>query len=339
MTHYLTFSLQNDPDDEPLLGDDRLMTDGGTSDQSSVMDYFTTTGTMNNKQLPRSAVWVDGRSAAGNGPHIDGSGDLHADDQTVKMPERPVAVIDIFSMLSAKLGKQISQEKIAYVESIGIRVINSGRHSDNNANEESAGFAGTLSWYAPKRDRIRAYKLYRATKRIMRRDDTADNSLFSPDNKYKSLRVGPFEHPHNTAWHTVIDQSSDPFTDVTGSLSSLTEIFTALDIKNNVIDSVGGVGAPQKGLPSNRHWTSGRCLGAPDTMHFEVGVANPKSGGPGAGYSSWLWTGPQISLMNGLLVLSIDDSTTTNKWTSATAADEEFRIEVCVGLKGWKGIA
>lgn len=334
MTHYLTFSLQNFQNTNQGLEATRLMSE---ANQASLMDYFTTTTSLLNKQLPNSAIWVDGATSAGDGAWIDGSGDIRPDDEPIDGKERPVAVIDIFSMLSAKLGRQIAQEKIAYIESIGIRLVNSGYGGSNNNNEQSAGFAGTLAWYSPKRDRIRAYKLYRAAHRIMGKDDLQDNFLFSPDNRYKSLRVGPFNHP--VGYNTVIDQTGDLFNDVTGSKANLTEIFTAYDAKNNVIDGASGVGAPQKGLPANRHWTAGRCLGAPDTMHFTVGCANPKSGGVGAGYTEWMWAGPQISLMNGLLVLSIDDSSTTDSWTNATWDDEEFRIEVCVGVKGWKGIA
>lgn len=335
MTHYLTFSLQNLPAQSVAIEAARYM---GAGTQASVMDYFTTTDSPINKQLPNSAIWVDGKTSAGGGAWVDGSGDIRPDDEPIDGIERPVAVIDLFSMLSAKLGRQIAQEKIAYVESIGIRVVNSGYGESNNNNEQGAGFAGTLAWYAPKKDRIRAYKLYRTAHRIMGKDDLQDNFLFSPDNRYKALRVGPFNHP-TSGYPTVIDQTNDMFNDVTGAKANLTEIFTAYDVKNNVIDGTSGTGAPQKGLPANKHWTSGRCLGTPDSMHFTVGVANPKSGAVGAGYTEWMWAGPQISLMNGLLVLSIDDSSTTDSWTNATWEDEEFRIEVCVGIKGWKGIA
>lgn len=332
MTHYLTFSLQNFQNTNQSLESNRYM---DSTNQASLLDYFTTGSSLTNKPLPNSAIWVDGASSAGGGAWVDGSGDIRPDDEPIDGIERPVAVIDIFSMLSAKLGREIAQEKIAYIESIGIRVVNSGYGASNNNNEQGAGFAGTLAWYSPKRDRIRAYKLYRAAHRIMGKDDLQDNFLFSPDNRYKSLRVGPFSHPI-AGYNTVIDQTSDLFTDVTGSKASLTEIFNAYDVKNNVTDSTGG---PQKGLPANRHWTAGRCLAAPDSMHFTVGVANPKDQGVGAGYTEWMWAGPQISLMNGLLVLSIDDSSTTDSWTGASWTDEEFRIEVCVGVKGWKGIA
>ena len=170
----------------------------------------------------------------------------------------------------------------------------------------------------------------------MSKDDTSDNLLFSPDNRYTSLRVGPFTAPaYGDA--TVVDQTSDLLTDVTGTKANLTEIFTAYDIKNQVLDANGA--APQKGLPENLHWLMGRCRGQPDTMHWSASVANPKSGGPGAGHGEFLWVGPQISLMNGLLVLTVDGSTTTNSVTGATWTDEEFQVEVCVGLKGWKGIA
>jgi len=291
------------------------------------------------KKVPRSARWVDGATSAGNGPWVDTTGDLHPDDDPITPgAQRPTAVIDIFSMLSHKLGKEVAQEKIAYVESIGIRVTNSGDGSNNN--EESAGFAGTLSWYAPKRDRIRAYKMYRRAHRIMKKDDTINNLVFSPNKDYRSLRVGPFLHPANSTYQTVPHQDDDFMTDVgTSSLTdgvALNEIFLAYDRMNGVLDASGNVLMDDK--PSNLNWVGGRCLASPDTMHFEVGVSNPKGGGPGAGYQGFLWVGPQISLMNGLLVLTIDNSTTTDGYTTGWG-DEEFGLEVCIGLKGWKGIA
>lgn len=332
MTHYLTFRATNEPG-EFDASSDRIRADGATS----ALSYFTTGNGPSTLPTTNSAVWVDNSSAgaaAGSGAWVDTTGDIHPDDDPVGGHERPTMVIDIFSALSAKLGKQVAQEKIAYVESIGIRILNSGNGGNNN--EESASFAGSLAWYTPKQDRIRAYKLYRAAHRIMSKDDTSDNLLFSPDNKYTALRVGPFSGK-SAGDGTVMDQTPDLLTDVPDTWANLTEIFTAYDIKNNVLDAVGA--AVQKGTPSNLHWVSGRCRGQPDIMHWSASVANPKSGGPGAGHGEFLWVGPQISLMNGLLVLTVDDSTTTNSWTGANWADEEYSIEVCIGLKGWKGIA
>ena len=330
MTHYLTFRAVNEVG-EFGDGTQRIRSDACLDPK----DIFTTGNATSGNLTTDSAVWVQGRSSDGNGPWVDTTGDIHADDHPNTTRERPVMVIDIFSALSAKLGKQIAQEKIAYVESIGIRILNGGDGGNNN--DESASFAGSLAWYSPKADRIRAYKLYRAAHRIMSKDDTAENLLFSPDNSYTSLRVGPFSATTAAGDATVTGQTPDLLTDVTGSMANLTEIFTAYDIKNNVLDQTGV--AVQKGTPDNLHWVSGRCRGQPDVMHWSASVANPKSGGPGAGHGEFLWVGPQISLMNGLLVLTVDGSTTTNSVTGATWSDEEFQVEICLGLKGWKGIA
>lgn len=310
------------------------------TENNHAVGVFATGGAPSMKKIPYSARWVDGRTSGGSGPWLDTTGDLHPDDDPIPPGgERPTAVIDIFSLLSHKLGKEVAQEKIAYVEHIGLRLTNSGNGQNNN--EESVGFTGTLAWYTPKRDRIRAYKMYRQAHRIMHKDDNINNLVFSPSTDYRSLRVGPFLHPTSAAYQTVPHQDDDFMADV-GTVAytdgvSLNEIFLAYDRMNGVLDASGNVSTD--GKPTNLNWIGGRCLAAPDTMHFSVGTSNPKSGGPGAGYQDFLWVGPQISLMNGLLVLTIDNSTTTNSWTDANWSDEEYQLEICLGIKGWKGIA
>ena len=84
-------------------------------------------------KIPYSARWVEGNTATGSGPWLDTSGDLHPDDDPLQPGQkRPTAVIDIFSLLSHKLGKEVAQEKIAYVEHIGVRLLNSGNGGNNN---------------------------------------------------------------------------------------------------------------------------------------------------------------------------------------------------------------
>ena len=162
----------------------------------------------------------------------------------------------------------------------------------------------------------------------MRQDDTTNNLVFSPSKDYTSFRVGPFAHPANSQYSTVPYQDIDGLIDVgvgiTVDKAALNEIFLAYDRMNGVLDSSGNI--VTEGTASNLNWLNGRCLAAPDTMHFSVGTSNPKSGGPGAGYQDFLWVGPQISLMNGLLVLTIDDSTSTNSFTDANWADEEYHL-------------
>ena len=329
--HYLTCQITGDPD----LGGSSLLTEN-----QHAVGVFHTSGGGAMRKIPNSARWVESRTGAGNGPWVDTTGDLHPDDDPITAGgARPTAVIDIFSMLSNKLGKEVAQEKIAYIEHIGLRLRNSGNGGNNN--EESVGFTGTLAWYAPKRDRIRAYKMYRQAHRIMKKDDTANNLVFSPSTDYRSLRVGPFLHPNTSTWSTVPYQDTDFMSDVgTASFSdgvALNEIFLAYDRMNGVLDGNGDI--LYDGKPNNLNWLSGRCLAAPDTMHFSVGISNPKDGGPGAGYQDFLWVGPQISLMNGLLVLTIDNCTTTNSLTGMGWTDEEFELEINIGVKGWKGIA
>lgn len=318
MTQYLTFS----PAAEAVS-----TINGGIAVRN---DDGIWTDTSSAQSETKACTWIQGDSNI-----VDSTGDLHPqDDNTQFAGQRaPIAVVDLFALLSEHLGRQMSQEKIAYVNYLSIRLENSG--NGNNNNEESVGFAGEVKWYAPRRNRIRAYRMYRTAWRMMQKITPAANLLFNPVKKYKALRLGMLKSPSGVEPKMPF-QSTDPFTDVDDSYAHQLTIFRAYDRMKNITNSLNVQNANVQ--PTNTMWRSGRCTAKPDALGFTTGISNPKSGGPGAGYQEWVWAGDQISVMNGLLAFQINNSTVTNSVTNADWADEEFKLVITVGVKGWKGL-
>ena len=282
--------------------------------------------------IPHSGKWI-----AGSSNTLDSTGDLLPSDNNTHFDgsSRPMAVVDISSALSNIMGREMSQEKIFYVDYISLRLKNSGSGSNNN--EESTAFSGYVKWYNPTQSRIKAYRMYRTAWRMMQKDDSSNNRLFSPQKIYRSLRIGNLPQTGAGGNATIPRHSDDPFSDVDNTKAFQQSIFNAYDRMKGFKTSANLLQVG--GNHTNGQWLSGRCSSHPQSLGFTVGIANPKDGGPGAGYQEWIWQGPQISVMNGLLMLEISNSTSCNSWTGANWSDEEYQLEITVGVKGWKGIS
>lgn len=325
MTHYVSAQVKGNP-----------TADGSDTREHESLDDARTWGDNSLGALratPTHVQWVQsGSSAVTTGGHLEPT-----DEGRYNNKAR--AVIDLSSMLSDAKGMQISQEKIFYIDYIAITVANS---DTGNNNEESASYRGKVRFYTPTKQRIKAYRMYRRAWKSMRRALAAVNPLFSTTPTYKALRLGHFVQyaagGGQENFKQVAYQSDDPFSDVDSSKSSLSQIFIAYDKMKTTLAASGGMNTLS--LKNNQLWRRGKASAPPQSITWCAGVSNPKSGGPGAGHQQWvMYCGKPISVMNGLLTLEVEGSTTTNSWTGASWADEQHVLQVDIGVVGWSGIA
>lgn len=283
------------------------------------------------RTMPAIAQWVQPGSSG-----VTTGGNMEPTDEG-KYTDKPRAVLDLSAILSDVKGMQISQEKIFYIDYISVTV---GNSDTGNNNEESSSYRGKIRFYTPTKQRIKAYRMYRRAWKAMRNALSALNPLFTTTPRYKALRLGHFVAygSSNEDWSQVAYQSTDPFSDVDSTKSSLSQIFIAYDKMKKIVAASGGMNSLN--LNTDQLWRRGKASAPPQALTWTAGVSNPKSGGPGAGHNQWAWYGTKpISVMNGLLTIELEGSSTTNSWTGASWADEQHIIQVDVGIVGWSGIA
>lgn len=303
MTHYLSSKIRETPDS----------TDTFTFDSSGFGAACV---------APNWIRWVQSDQVDSDGAvNLDNDGEYPAD-------ARPIAVIDLSAALSHQLGRQIAQNQTFRVSYLSVECCNA---DDTLDNKESAAFQGRVRWYSPTHHRVEAYQMYRDAWRSYY---TASTNTLAFDDEgtavgggtYKGLRMGlvePDAVDGSAVGEQVPFQSTDPFTDIEGTVPNLNPIFNAYD---KVLPS----GAVDK-KPANALWTSGRT-GYPDGIDWAVSFKNTGDNALNAAETHFEWSG-DADVMCGLLCLDIGHSATQR---SIVFTDEYF-IRVTIGVEGWGG--
>lgn len=249
-------------------------------------------------------------------------------------------LIDLSEVLSKQLGKQMPMMATYRISYLQVDLRNKNNAIDNNAN---AFFGGVFQWYTPTKDRVNALQALRSVDRAINTHDDSGQSgshmlpfqTGSAEKPYRGLRFG-FHAPGSQ----VTDPDSNELTSImNGANYYMTETFDHYNIAQAGTPS--GEGRPSSGdgraLWETRtaHETTGR-----DSVYWVTSMKNRLVTTGGQPDTSDSYSEPwcmdlggdrHIDVLGGLLHL---DLTHSNIDTYGIAEDE-FHIQVTVGVDGW----
>ena len=246
--------------------------------------------------------------------------DIELDNDGV-MPDTRI-LIDLSHAMSEVLGKQMSQMANYRVSYISVNIVN---RQDGIDNESGVEFSGQLNYYSPTQNRIDALQLARQLeKHTESADIDADSFLLTTEKDYSGMRFN-WDGDNQIKYPTV-----EGFSALVGSEWDITELFS---IYNTMLGS---------GDYANELWTYGRC-GRTENISFNTWYQN-KTGTADA-LDDHEWYEPRshmfqanvdFTAMTGLLVLDITNSSTDDP-TTELDWDDDWRVEVTIGVDGWSG--
>ena len=236
--------------------------------------------------------------------------------------------IDLSQALSQRLGRQMSMMSVYKVNYIKLALRNI---DDSNDNDGGMLFQGKLHHWGPSKHRINAMKLARQIEDKQGEDLVGD--VFGPlDNNrtYKGMRFN-WDSDNQTFLAT-----TENFSVLSGQQWDMHELFNIYEASQ----------LTNENTYSNALWTSGRC-GYPNQMGVDISMTNmisteraifgddasfdifdPKS----APFEIHFGDAP-IEVLGGLLVLDLTHSAVDNG--QLTTVDDEFALEVTIGVTGW----
>lgn len=246
-------------------------------------------------------------------------------------------VVDLSTMLSEQLGKQLSMMSTYRVKGFQISLRNVNNVADNDA---ALMYGGSVGWYAPTRHRIDALQHAREYKRSVGNleDDTNDPfSYWRNDRKYTGLRfnwssdadsVGGATHDHTTA--------------LAGTEFSLNEIF------DHYNQAIGGYpseeGYDNAGGEGDAVWVSRTGLNQTESVYWTSTMVNrvqtndlvddgewfdPRSDG-------WSFIAPantHLPVLGGLLRVSGFHTNTD----APGLVEDEYYLQMTIMVEGWEG--
>lgn len=230
-------------------------------------------------------------------------------------------LVDLSHALSVRLGKQMSQMSVYRVSHIGIRLVN---QNDDDDNDSAAAFGGRIHWYTPTKHRMDAMKIARTLERKSESIEIdADSFLLTTESDYTGMRFdwdsGSF------AGHTR-HATSETFSALSGSFWDLDELF---ELYGSMIEEVGGNKA-------NYLWYEGRC-GGTDALGWSASYRNSSDDSesmydPESSPFSMTFPTP-IEVLSGMLTIDVIDSSTDTPF--GFGSDDDYLVEVTVGIEGW----
>tara|TARA_B110000444_G_C18813202_1_gene583737 strand:- start:700 stop:1572 length:873 start_codon:yes stop_codon:yes gene_type:complete len=268
------------------------------------------------------AMWFTGAS--------DGNIDIDSDGE---MSTPAVGYVDLSQMLSLKLGKQMSQMMIYELDYIRIELLN----SDDllNDNDTGASFSGYVDYYSPNSHKVNALKLAQKVERHNESGNLdSDAFLLSETPSYKGFRFG-FDGDNQVKYPT-----PEGFSQLVGSEWDMKEIFKIYDTSSAV-----------QTIADNQLW-EGRAYTEPANFGFSTGYQNssqvPNIPGSASDPSSVFTTvytpesmpftmeNMNADVLGGLLKIVVTHSSMDDG--ANTTTDDDYRMRVTVGVKGWRRI-
>lgn len=241
----------------------------------------------------------------------------------------PIKVrIDLSQALSQRLGRQMSMMSVYKVNYIKLALRNI-----DNANDNDAGmlFQGKLHHWSPNKHRVNAMKLARQVENKQGEGIVGD--VFGPlDNTttYKGMRFN-WDSDNQTFLAT-----TESFSTLSGQQWDLAELFNAYEASKQVDENTY----------TNALWSSGRC-GYPNQIGVDISMTNMVSTeraifGDNASFDIYdpksspfeiHFGDAPIEVLGGLLHLDLTHSSVDNG--DLTTVDDEFSLEVTIGVTGW----
>lgn len=278
-------------------------------------DTITLTGDAFPGTAPRWARWTD----TGTSGTIT-TGGVISPASGGEYNDKPSAVIDLSSAVSMVTGRQVTQNQTFRISHLSVVIENDDFGDDNH---ECLVATGRFRYYSPQDHRINAYQTYREVWKNHYRGGTTTSMAFSAagtQGDYKALRLGIGED-YNL--EQVPFQSNDPFTDVDGSFSNMSEIFKAYDNANGTLGEEFG----------NRLWLDGRT-GHPEALCWSAFNRNSGSSGDEGMINSFHMNFDNpLKVMCGLLHFTVD----TTQADDSFSFDDEYHIRIGIGIDGYGG--
>ena len=244
-----------------------------------------------------------------NGDTIDGDADG-------RFTSGNTILVDLSNLLSAKLGRQMSQMSTYKVDYISVEMVNADGFTLDNDNESGLEVNGQILYWSPTNHRVDAMQLARQLELTTESTQLdADSFLLSTEKDYSGMRFN-WSADGQVKFATV-----ENFTELQGTEWDLLELF---QIYGNM------QGGPQQG---NALWNT--RTGGLEKLGFTTSYSNytrlttanifdPKS-------NQFVFD-KEIDVLAGLLAI---DFTHSSVDSSLNTVDDDYQIRVTVGVTGW----